>query len=413
MARIVFAAWGTRGDAQASLILASAMRRRGHDVELAAPGFLAAEAARLEVPFTCLGDDPLTWFGERSWRRRADPRAVMPALLRLFAAQVAPQFGTLVERVERADLVVGQGLAYAAPSVAEAVRVPYRYLSPNVFLLASAHHPALSPALQRLPRWANRLAWRQNSVIHDVVFRRRINLHRDRLGLAPIRAVHPHVFDTSRTIAVFDPELYPPPADVELLSPPVGSIAPTDTDGGVDTETEAFLAGVGPVIAVDFGSMPDRAPEATTRVLVGAARDVGARLLLSRGWAGLGVGAWGSDVHVVSSPAHAVVFPRVDVVVHHGGVGTSATAARAGVAQLVVPHAYDQHASAKQLQSAGMAPTPIARRRLTRDTLAGRLGAVLGNDSMRHRAVRIGRQITARDAVGAAVRRLEEALAGG
>ena len=362
MAKVLVAAWGTKGDCQSAGTVAGALAARGHDVCFAGPGFMAQNRVLARLPFTPLGDDPLEWFEAKPSRRNTDPRLVLPRLLPLFARQVRHQFDTLAALSDGADLVVGQGLAYAAPSIAESVGAGYHYLSPNVFFFASQHHPPLSSKRVALPTWANRLSWRQFSLFYNVVFRRNINRHRSELGMAPVRDVASHVFDTRRAIAAFDPELYDPPPDVRAALPhaPVGSI-PVPADGDdLDEATRSFLDGEPPVVAVDFGSMPDHDPEKTSRALVEGAREAGARVVLSRGWAGLRIpesDVGRHDAHVVSQVSHSALFPNVQVVVHHGGVGTAATAARAGIPQLIVPHAYDQHASAQRLQQAGVAPS--------------------------------------------------------
>jgi vancomycin aglycone glucosyltransferase len=415
MARILVAAWGTRGDAQSATALAGALQLRGHDLELAAPAFMAAEAERVGVRFTPLGDDPLAWFEAKPSRQHVDTRRVLPRVLPLFARQVDMQFATLLERSEGADAVVGQGLVYAAASIADAIGAPYHYLSPNPFFFASRHHPPLSAKRATMPPWVNRLSWAQFSWFYNVVFRRRIDRRRERLGLGPIADAASHVFDVSRAIAAFDPELYAPPPDVAAALPraPVGSI-PIPTHGaGLDDATEAFLTADGPIVAVDFGSMADHRPRQTGEALLRATRGAGARLVLSRGWAGLDVPpeerARG-DVHVVAGVPHDLLFPRVDVVVHHGGVGTAASAGRAGAVQVIVPHAYDQHASARRLQQAGVASAPLPRTRTGLVSLGRTLRAVLDDQELQERARTVAASIAARDPLGTAVEIVETSL---
>lgn len=412
MAKIVMTAWGTRGDCQAIATVGGALAHRGHEVRLAAPGFMEPEAARLGVGFSPMGDDPLAWFEEKPSRRQADPRRSMPALLRLFARQVDRQFDDLSGLVAEADIVVGQALTYAAPSLADAHHLPYVYLSPNVFFFDSAHHPSLGINRAGMPAWVNRLTWKQFSITYNLMFRRKINRHRAQRGLAPISDARTHVFDAGRTIAILDPELYPVPVDVSLPRPPVGSI-PVPSDGVVlDEATAAFLDGPRPLVFVDFGSMPDRDPRTTSAAIVTAARSVGARVILSAGWAGLGEGVSPArDVHVVRGLPHSMVLPRVDAFVHHGGVGTAATAARAGVVQVVVPHGYDQHASARCLRTAGVATEPLPRRRLDATALADRLGAAITDSEVRTRAAELAQVISSRDSLESTVVAIEEALA--
>ncbi len=54
-------------------------------------------------------------------------------------------------------------------------------------------------------------------------------------------------------------------------------------------------------------------------------------------------------------------FPLCSVVVHHGGVGTSARALTAGVPQLVIPMAHDQFDNAYRLEAMGVAKVLLPR----------------------------------------------------
>ena len=48
-----------------------------------------------------------------------------------------------------------------------------------------------------------------------------------------------------------------------------------------------------------------------------------------------------------------VLLPRVALLVHHGGIGTTAEALRAGVPQLVLPFAFDQFDNGRRVQQMG------------------------------------------------------------
>ena len=52
---------------------------------------------------------------------------------------------------------------------------------------------------------------------------------------------------------------------------------------------------------------------------------------------------------------HSALFPHASLIVHHGGIGTSAEALRAGKPMLVVPHGFDQPDNAARLQRLGVA----------------------------------------------------------
>jgi UDP:flavonoid glycosyltransferase YjiC (YdhE family) len=101
--------------------------------------------------------------------------------------------------------------------------------------------------------------------------------------------------------------------------------------------------------------------------------------------------------------AHSALFPRVRAVVHHGGAGTSAAVAHAGVPSLVLPAFADQQFWAACAVHAGSALS-INPRRLSAASLTALLNRVLTDASLRVRADALARQL--------AIERGAEAAAG-
>ncbi|CAN7269245.1 glycosyltransferase [Massilia sp. LjRoot122] len=73
-----------------------------------------------------------------------------------------------------------------------------------------------------------------------------------------------------------------------------------------------------------------------------------------------------------------VLLPHVAALVHHGGIGTTAEALRAGTPQLVVPLAHDQFDNAARVRALGVGNSLHATR-LTPGRLEKRLGEIVGN----------------------------------
>jgi rhamnosyltransferase subunit B len=78
------------------------------------------------------------------------------------------------------------------------------------------------------------------------------------------------------------------------------------------------------------------------------------------------------------------LLPRVAVLVHHGGIGTTAEALHAGTPQLVVPLAHDQFDNGARIEALGVGLSLPATRLNTRRLVAG-LEALLDDDSLRGR----------------------------
>jgi vancomycin aglycone glucosyltransferase len=139
-------------------------------------------------------------------------------------------------------------------------------------------------------------------------------------------------------------------------------------------DLEAFLESGEPPILVGFGSMP--AAAGVSRQLIGAARTVGRRILVSRGWSGLDLIDNAPDCMAVGDVSYDMLFPRVAAVVHHGGAGTTAAAARAGVPQVITPMFGDQFYWAGRMVALELGAT-TSYSTMTEESLTDALGKAL------------------------------------
>ncbi len=83
--------------------------------------------------------------------------------------------------------------------------------------------------------------------------------------------------------------------------------------------------------------------------------------------------------------AYDWLFPRLDLVIHHGGVGTTHAAIVHGVPQLIIPHAGDQANQARRATAAGIALTLPADHPSASAVLPA-VGRLLGDPRWRERA---------------------------
>jgi UDP:flavonoid glycosyltransferase YjiC (YdhE family) len=104
------------------------------------------------------------------------------------------------------------------------------------------------------------------------------------------------------------------------------------------------------------------------------------------------------------------LFPRCDAVVHHGGIGTLASAVVCGTPQLILPRAHDQPDNAARVRRLGigdrLAPNAGGRR------IAGALAA-LSRDDVRARCAALAAQPRTCDGIDNAVARVEALAAVG
>ncbi len=359
--RVVLATAGTRGDMQPMLALGQHLRARGHAVTLAAAPCFAADSAAAGVPFHPMGRDI------EAWLRAEAPLAVTPwALFRLLQRAIADelhqQFDVLPRLVADADLVVAAGAAVGACSVAAALGVPARYAAFSAQSIPSkAQLPTVWP-FQNTPRCFSGVAWWTTKRFFDRLLLAPLNARRRALGLGAARQVIEAFLPPGEVVLA---------ADVELSALPPGSPVLTTGAWSLDDPRAlpdgllAFLqASEEQPIFVSFGSMPDADPRATASTVIRSTRAAGRRVIIGGAMACVDDL---EDVYCLRAPvSHRELFPRVAVVVHHGGAGTTATAARAGTPQVLVPHGGDQFGFARRAHQLGIAPAPLRRGHLER-----------------------------------------------
>lgn len=210
------------------------------------------------------------------------------------------------------------------------------------------------------------------------IFLEPINIERAKRGLSRVRSFEAHVFAGVPYMLACDPVVAPTPPDWTHVDVTTTGPWYYDDPSPLDEDVNAFLAAGPPPVYVGFGSMVTGDAAAATRAIVAGAGASGRRVLLSKGWAGIGEGAASREVMVVNGPMpHGKLFPRVAVVVHHGGSGTTSAALRAGVPQVIVPHFLDQYYFAHRLKVLGIAPPGIPVRKLSPARLAAAVDAAL------------------------------------
>ena len=137
-------------------------------------------------------------------------------------------------------------------------------------------------------------------------------------------------------------------------------------------DLKAFLDAGPPPVYIGFGSIVVDDPNAMTELIFEAVRITGQRVLLSKGWGGMGAEELGipDGVFMLGNVPHDWLFNHVSCVVHHGGAGTTAAGITAGKPTVVVPFFGDQPFWGSMVARAGAGPEPLPHKELTGQKLA-------------------------------------------
>lgn len=370
--RVLLTTFGSRGDVQPLLAIALELRKLGADARVCAPP--DQEFLRL---FAAAGVPLLPAFRSvRDWVAEILPKRPTISLPEIAAKVMAAQYQAISAAARGfgprgCDLMMATGLfssAAAARSVAEELGIRYVYAAYCPFFLPSPLYRPMEYPGHPHPAGEtdNEVLWERDVHVMNDVFGSGLDQLRAAIGLPKVDNVRDYVY-TSRPWLAADPVLAPwlpgrtgTSSSIEVVQ--TGAWLQPD-ERPLPPELLEFLEAGAPPIYVGFGSLP--APKDFARMAIEVAREQGRRVLMSRGWAELALVDDSDDCFIVGEVNQQALFPRVAVVIHHGGAGTTTVAARAGSPQVIVPQIGDQPYWASRVWDLGIgaahegpAPTP-------------------------------------------------------
>ncbi|MDX2642177.1 glycosyltransferase [Streptomyces sp. PA03-1a] len=337
--RFLLSTIGTRGEVQPLVALAVELKAMGHEAVVCAPPDFREWAGSLGITYVPVGP------ALRGTAKQSAGTIPTPEQRRLMIeGTVAAQFEAVGAAAEGCDAVVAGGaLAVAARSVAEQRGIGYVYAAFAPITLPSERHaPPVFGMLGQRPAAGNadhRALWAEDAARWNALWAGPLNARRAAAGLPPAEDVRAHIFTSSPWLAA-DPVLAPwpqPSASLDVLQ--TGAWLLPD-DRPLSPEVEAFLDSGEPPVYCGFGSV--RAPDGVAGTVIGTARALGRRVVVSRGWADLAPVDDGPDCLTIGEVNQRALFPRVAAVLHHGGAGTTTAATAAGTPQVVLPQMFDQ-----------------------------------------------------------------------
>jgi sterol 3beta-glucosyltransferase len=132
----------------------------------------------------------------------------------------------------------------------------------------------------------------------------------------------------------------------------------------------------------------------------------GRRVVFSPGWSRIDRSVLPDNFFIARDVPHEWLFPRCSLAIHHGGAGTTHTAARAGVPQVILPFGADQFFWAGRVAAKGAAPK-ASRGAATSAAALAKLIAFSQLESTRQRAKELGQTMAREDGVRKAVSEIE------
>lgn len=400
--RIVLTTCGSRGDVQPMIALTLALIRAGHDCLLAGPPEKYPWAKSLGCPYLPFGRDVTAFID--SMENVLDLKSMF-GFVRFVRSAARQQLDRLPEIFDGADLVVASSLMFGASTIAEKMNIAYRYIAFTPQLFPSKAHPFPVIKQQGLPPLMNRISWNAARLFDQLNIGYMLNRFRRAHNLALLSDALDHILG-DHPIAACDREVVQIPDDVAKKVTQTGYLH-LDLPLKLDSEIKGFIQKGGPIVYAGFGSMPPKDQKRKAPQLIKAAKRVGCRMIIAAFWNKENKIQSEQDVLLVRQAPHRLLFPLMDLIIHHGGAGTTATAAAAGKPQIIVPHILDQYYHGQKLFESGIAARPIRLQHLNSRVLAGAIKDALEDNHMKSTAMQAGRSINPQNSLKLTVQTIE------
>jgi sterol 3beta-glucosyltransferase len=403
---ITILALGSLGDIQPYATLGRALKAAGHQVRFITFENFNSLIAEHELDFHPIHGNAQSLV--------ANGGTNMPGLLR--------SFGSLAEGYARdlsaphlgeTNLIVNQlPLGLYGFDLAEKFGVPM-VMAAVIPLVGTQAFPVMGFPNMSLPgynkatyRFAEQLVWQ--------MFRPVINRWRkQKLNLPPLPLRG--YFDQLGTHKIpilngFSQYVVPRPADWNEHMHISGYWFPEDRPWQPPHDLIEFIEAGSPPIFIGFGSMPVKNPQKTTDVILEALRQSGQRGILHMGGGWIGSQNLPDYVFKINYAPYEWLFPRMAMVIHHGGSGTTSFALRAGIPSCVVPFIFDQFFWGKRIVELGVGPSPIPFKSLSTKRLKKAILAGIGDPLMRQRASELSHRIQTENGIQNGVHLIEQIL---
>ena len=377
---------GSAGDIHPFIAIGQALQSRGHDVEIITNPVFERLITTAGLAFYPVGtvkqyedalSSPKLWhsidgFGV-FWRRMAR-HTMEPVFRRIERQRAAGHCAVLATplmlgaRLAQEKLGVPLVTAYTAATMLRSSQYPMtlaHWQIPRLpgFLLG----PALSLAWQALDRFK----------LHPMLSGDLPAL-RQKLGLPMLtKSVFGEwVHSPQAGVTLFPCWFAPAPSDWPKQVTQTGfPLYDGDKSQGLDANLRQFLAAGDPPIVFTPGSAM-RHGQAFFEAAVRTCAALGQRGVLLTTQARQIPRHLPGTVHHSPYAPFGLLLPHALALVHHGGIGNSAQALRAGIAQLITPMAFDQFDNAMRLERLGVASS-LSRHDTAFDNMAPQLKALL------------------------------------
>ena len=380
--KIAYVILGTRGDVQPMVALADGLIKRGHEVTICAPPENEELISRVNCRFIPFGPSPKKAAKEDPGKQKGGVAVKISP--KEGKKVISDQINLLPKILTGTDLILGVGIVFGVHTAADILKVPYRFVIFYPIVLGTTSDDPLK----------NRIMFGFGRSVINMFIKGFINKHRARFSLPPVKDVWSHWLG-DRVIVACDPELNKARTGVSFPFTQTGfMLLPSKND--LPDNVKNFCNSGNPPVYIGFGSNPIADTEKFKLIFEKVNNDTNQRLIISKGWADLPESN-SADILYVDELPFDLLFPKLAAAIYHGGTGTMAAIARAGIPQAAFPFMADQFANRDNIFKLGIGPKTCNFKEMTAESISTAINECINNNTYKNKAIDLSNKLKTSD----------------
>ena len=277
------------------LALATGLIKNGHEIICCVPPENEELVRRYNIQFVPFGPNYKELFKQNAQMKGGATKAPSPKEMK---KETENQIDILPELLKGADLILGVGFVLGVHTVADILKIPYRFVIFYPILLGTSNTDP----------FINRVLFGFGRSMTNMVMKSFINKKRAGVGLQPIKDVWAHWMG-DLVIVACDKELNAAREGVSFNFTQTGFML-LHSQNELPENVEKFLDSGKPPVFIGFGSNPVSRPEKYSQIFNEVSKATNQRLIISKGWADLPEDNT-SEVLYVDEMPFDLLFPRI------------------------------------------------------------------------------------------------------
>ncbi|MDR2159987.1 MAG: glycosyltransferase [Treponema sp.] len=403
--KILLVTRGSQGDIYPYLALVKALESRGHYVTLTLPKAFEAEAKDAGVHFLTQSFDDIEGM-------MAEGALSTKDLLAWVRRVIDSQFDELIPLLREHDILVATNTEFAAPSVAEYCGKPLIRTTYGPFIPSKVIPPPAMPWPKPPPIIRPVLLWLILNTGLNLMILKTLNRRRKQLGMEAIRDQTEHAPANSDNFCMYS--RYFGTYDTNWKYQwEIGGYCFNDSfsyDRTALKNIQAFIKkDRRPTLFFTLGSCTAKGRDAFAERLYTVVCRHNLKLVVGCGWWNVGAHLGNREnLHLLNTTIpHSLIFPLCDGIIHHGGVGTSHSAARSGRPQMIIPLLLDQFYWGYRITQLGIGPGTVNMKRASCRRLETMVLDLVTNVSYQKNAAALGEQVRSEQGIETFCRHIE------